>query len=410
MKSKLLIWVLLAIVAPCMLFAANYNVLVYPYNEQVIQILTAHFPTRFSDNSILEAKASREMTAQQRVLGEALHNAYLTKSDKAILKSSTQLFDQKVELESDRTPSDVVVLNSGSYSFDVNAILSEDLNYLNYMCEISDADLILVPVVSRISNFHHLEIYSFSYKGESLSKLYENVSPDSETFGNDVVIPFSSLFNEEPCGLLYLDGYVTGCDVLIDGFPTNVHDGFAVVSEGSHELSISCVGYQKKDLSVKIDKGLTTNVDASLVKISYSDLAIYSHPDSEILIDGKLMGQTPLRLDSYSIPFSLSFRADGYQMETLNIESTPEKISVELKPSWLGSTELLKSAKDEFYSDFARSLILFGAKIALGAFHDGRNEFFSSLDIVANGALTISLIDLVGSLVDYYRHSVYVTP
>ena len=106
----------------------------------------------------------------------------------------------------------------------------------------------------------------------------------------------------------------------------------------------------------------------------------------------------------------ISTEADKTRGTTLGILSDTRKVSVSLKPMWMSDETLLKEEKDEFYAGFARSLLIFGAKIALSTFNDGNNKVLGALDGIATGMLTVSFIDLVGSLVDYYRQTEYIAP
>ena len=69
----------------------------------------------------------------------------------------------------------------------------------------------------------------------------------------------------------------------------------------------------------------------------------------------------------------------------------------------------LKKAKDAFYSDFARCIIIFGLKVLAKTFNNGHSTFAAAAEAVANGALAVSLADFAGSLIDYYRTSEYVS-
>ena len=95
---------------------------------------------------------------------------------------------------------------------------------------------------------------------------------------------------------------------------------------------------------------------------------------------------------------------------TVGISQNTTSLSVELKPLWMGNEPILKRKKDAFYWAFARSLLIFGTKLALGVFNDGSSNVLSSLDMVSNGLLTVSVVDTVGSLVDYYRQTEYISP
>ncbi|MBQ3831024.1 MAG: hypothetical protein II813_08950, partial [Spirochaetales bacterium] len=107
---------------------------------------------------------------------------------------------------------------------------------------------------------------------------------------------------------------------------------------------------------------------------------------------------------------SLRFSSEGYADKTVGILSGTKTVSVSMKPKWMADGNLLKEEKNEFYAGFARSLLIFGAKIALRTFNDGTNKVLEALDGAATGLLAVSIVDLVGSLVDYYRQTEYIAP
>lgn len=393
-----------------MLYAADYNVLVYPYDEKVSSIVEDLFKTRSFDLAVFDSHEKRMEAIESKELGEALHKAYQQQSETAIANAKSKYDAERNSTSPGNDSFDVKVLDSSRYHFDLSAMLSGDELYLQYICETANADLILIPVVSMIQNFHHLVLYSYQYGDTGFVKQYENLALDTDSFDATVALDLASVFYDEGCSLVYLEGFLPGSTFQVDGTQTTVHDGYAVITEGQHELTLSCMGCEEKTVSLEIGSHETISMDASLKQITLGGLSISTSPMADVFVDGKTVGSTPLVLNDYHLPLTLTLKAEGYQTQTVSLKQRTEAISIDLKPSWLADSALQKDAKNEFYSDFARSLILFGAKIALGAFHDGTNKFFSSLDMIANGALTVSVIDLVGSLIGYYRHSVYVTP
>ena len=115
-------------------------------------------------------------------------------------------------------------------------------------------------------------------------------------------------------------------------------------------------------------------------------------------------------LDTYSLPLSLRFERDFYVGRNIGVSERSDGLYYELKPTWMSDESILKKKKDAFYWAFARSFLLFGAKLALGVFNDGSNNVLSSLDIAFNGVITVSIVDAIACLVDYYRQTEYISP
>ena len=166
----------------------------------------------------------------------------------------------------------------------------------------------------------------------------------------------------------------------------------------------------EKSQTVVLPADSLSSVDASLQAVLFSNLRIESDPVAEVLIGGKAVGRTPLLIDSYSVPTSVRFSLDGYSDAVIGLTEKKDGISVSLKPAWMADKDILKETKDNFYAAFARSLLIFGAKIGTRTLNKGDNRFLTGLDVAASGALTVSLVDMVGCLIDYYRQTEYLAP
>ena len=83
---------------------------------------------------------------------------------------------------------------------------------------------------------------------------------------------------------------------------------------------------------------------------------------------------------------------------------------VELKPQWMDDTGLYEKAKDDFYGSFARSLLIFGLRIAAGSLGGSGSQWYEAAGIALDGALVLSLTDLAAKLIEYYRCSEYISP
>ncbi len=407
MKRALLIAILL--VATSLfgaLFATDYNVLVYPANEEIELYIDKLFPSKEFSLELYSTKLQRQNTQKLKSLGEGLASAYSSESESSIEKAresyEAALQDQEVQ----EAPFDVVLVNS-SVTYDDQAIVSGDLVYLKYMCESSGADLILLPRVSSLSGFIHLQLFSYEYGASSLDLIYEAVSKDSDRFTVKAALELARLFSGQAPAVLQLQNVVAGTNVTVDGQTVGMVEDYIVTTEGRHIIALSALGHEDRLIATTLEADSVSYIDASLKQVNLTGLRVLSDPQATLRIDGVEVGTTPLEISSYQLPLALRLSSEGYSPRTISLMEEKEEVKVTLQPLWMSESGLLKDAKDEFYSDFARSLIMFGAKVALMSFNDGTNTFLTSVDVVATGALTISLVDLVGSLIDYYRASEY---
>ena len=210
--------------------------------------------------------------------------------------------------------------------------------------------------------------------------------------------------------MLHLESMVDGSEVLVDGKKVNVVDSCIICTEGKHTVSISATGYREKTIGIELTADTESSADAGLQAILFSGLEIESDPVADILIGGLPVGKTPLLVETYSVPSSVRLMHEGYSDAVIGLTGKTDSISVSLKPSWMADKAILKENKDDFYAAFARSLLIFGAKVFTRTMNDGDNKFMSVLDIAAGGALTVSIVDMVGRLIDYYRQTEYISP
>jgi hypothetical protein len=203
---------------------------------------------------------------------------------------------------------------------------------------------------------------------------------------------------------------VEGSEVQVDGKQYNVLDSHVLVPAGEHVITLSATGYVTRNIRLELAGGVTSTIAAKLSPILLSDLTITSDPEADVLIGGVNIGKTPLTVESYSLPASIRLTREGYSDSVIGLTQKADKISVSLKPQWMADEDILKINKDDFYAAFARSLLIFGAKIVTRTLNKGDNKLLSGLDIAASGALTVSIVDMVGCLIDYYRQTEYIAP
>lgn len=346
--KRFFVWVLLTFAVLFALNAEDCKVLVYPYNEQIAQIVEAFF-----DNAVL--------------------------------------------------------LPKGKDSYDVDVILSEDKNYLQFMAAKEGFDVLLVPRVSDLQGFCHLELFAMDSSDLRIQRIYESISQNSMSFEVSCANSIAGVLWDSPACLVKITDAVPGSRYEVDGNEVYSYSDMILVRQGEHSLTVSCQGYRTSELSFDAVSG-NLEMEISLVRNTSGTILVESSPFADLYIDSKYMGRTPFEISDMQLPLSLSLQANGYCTENITIDGARPDISVELKPLWMTDLSLQKNAKDRFYSALARSLLIFGGKLAAGAMNDGSSRFLSGVEIFADGALTLSIVDLVGCLIDYYRNTVYVTP
>ena len=408
MKNRTLVFVFILMLIPGIALCDAFNVLVYPSNDEISSYIGAFFPTAVLDSATIESKHQRMISDLQKENGEKLAKEYKGE-DSSKIKDAKNAFLES-DVEKPENPFDVKLVSFGGKAVNKDALVSGDRMLLRYMCLQSGADIILIPIISRLGGFNQLSLYRYSYASDEFSLIFERLSTDSERFTESSVLRFAPSFIEGRPVLIRLDNLVDGAYVTIDDKDVAVLDNFVFTTSGKHLLEIGALGHSTRLISINAISDAIISIDARLSSVVYSDLRIESNPSATVKVNGIELGQTPIVLESYSLPLTLRFEKENYMGKSVGLTENTNKISIDLKPEWMANQDLLKKSKDRFYWSFARTILLFGSKLALGLFNDGNNKIISSMNIAFNGLLTVSIVDAVGCLVDYFRQTEYISP
>ena len=393
---------------PAIAFSDDFNVLIYPSNAEISSYVSTFFPTAVLDSATIEAKEQRKIADYQKEAGEKLAKEYKGEDSSKIKAAKAELFDY--EVEKSENPYNVKLVNYNGKAVNTDVLASGDRMLLRYMCLQSKADIILIPIVSRLGDFNQISLYRYSYASDEFRMIFERLSTDSDRFTESSVLRFASSFMDTDPVLIRLDNLVEGAYVRIDEKDVQIQDGFVLTTSGQHRIEIGALGYSSRLVSINAIPNAIISFDAKLPAVVYYDLLIETNPSSTVKLNGIEIGETPLVLGSYSLPLTLRFEKDQYMGKNYAITEKTRKINIDLKPEWMASQDILKKSKDRFYWSFARSILLFGSKLALGLFNDGTNKVLSSLDMAFKGIIAVSIVDTVGCLVDYFRHTEYISP
>lgn len=408
MKNRTLVFVFILMLIPGIALCDAFNVLVYPSNDEISSYIGAFFPTAILDSATIESKQQRMISDLQKENGEKLTKEYKGE-DSSKIKDAKNAFLES-DVEKPENPFDVKLVSFGGKAVDKDALVSGDRMLLRYMCLQSGADIILIPIISRLGDFNQMSLYRYTYASDDFSLIFERLSTDSERFTENSVLRFAPSFIEGRPVLIRLDNLVDGAYVTIDDKDVAVLDNFVFTTAGKHLLEIGALGHSTRLISINAISDAIISFDARLSSVVYSDLRIESNPSATVKVNGIEIGQTPIVLESYSLPLTLRFEKENYMGKSVGLTENTNKISIDLKPEWMANQDLLKKSKDRFYWSFARTILLFGSKLAVGLFNDGNNKIISSMNIAFNGLLTVSIVDAVGCLVDYFRQTEYISP
>ena len=391
-------------------FAESFNVLVYPSNSEMERYIAAFFPQITADNAKKSLVLERLQLKADKELGEALAKAYKTE-DEAKVNEAKEAYENRAVVLEDEPFFGLKLCEQHKEAYDIKSLESGDGALLDMICRGNEADLLVMPVISDIQNFKLLRLYVYKRGSDSLELVFEQiVSRDSSYFPVESAMKLGQMLCGEPMALLYLDKMVDGSEVTVDGRTVNAVDNYILCEAGRRIIGLEATGYSGKSVNIDLPEDTVSEIDASLQALLFENLRIESDPVADVLIGGVKMGSTPLSVDSYSVPTSIRLSHEGYSDAVIGLTKKRDSISISLKPAWMADEDILKKNKDDFYGAFARSLLIFGAKIVTRTLNKGDNTFLSVLDIAAGGALTVSIVDMVGCLIDYYRQTEYISP
>ena len=391
-------------------FAESFNVLVYPSNTETERYITAFFPQITADKAKRTIVLERLQRKVDKELGEALAKAYSTE-DESKVNAAREAYDNRTVVLEDEPFFDLKLCEQPKEAYDIKALESGDAALLDMVCRANEADLLVMPVISDIQSFKHLCLYVYQRGSDKLELVFEQiVSRDSAYFPVESAMKLGQILCDAPMAVLYLDKMVDGSEVKVDGRTVNAVDNYILCEAGRHIIGLDATGYIEKTVSIDLPSDNVSEIDASLQALLFGNLRIESDPVADVLIGGVKMGSTPLLVESYSVPTSIRLSHEGYSDAVIGLTKKRDSISLSLKPAWMADEDILKKNKDDFYGAFARSLLIFGAKIVTRTLNNGDNTFLSVLDIAAGGALTVSIVDMVGCLIDYYRQTEYISP
>lgn len=150
-------------------------------------------------------------------------------------------------------------------------------------------------------------------------------------------------------------------------------------------LKYSKDGFGSSEKTVDLSPGEEANVAFEL-KLQLGDVSLISNPNAAVLIDGKAVGNTPLKLRLPAYKHTLSFLKKGYRAETRTVlpsPNSPKTVSVTLQTE---AAARLSSAKLTYKNAIGQDMILFKPDtVELGAPRSEKgqraNEFLRAVEL-----------------------------
>ncbi|MCS7057627.1 MAG: PEGA domain-containing protein [Meiothermus sp.] len=156
-------------------------------------------------------------------------------------------------------------------------------------------------------------------------------------------------------GTLSVSSTPAGAQVLVEGRPVGSTPLNLALRPGRVEVELRLPGYQNFRTTVQVRPGETTSLNANLVPaVQNGLLQVGSDPQgAQVLLNGRLVGYTPLNLSLAPGSYELELRLAGYQpfRATLRLASGQTlPVSANLKPL-RGSLEISTNTEARIFLD-----------------------------------------------------------
>lgn len=181
--------------------------------------------------------------------------------------------------------------------------------------------------------------------------------------------------------------------------PANATRGIRIAASISHAVRYTLPGYKPADIELTLAPGESRNVAFDL-EPNLGIVEVHAEPESEVEVDGKPAGTTPLTLELLAVPHKIRIAQDGYRSVTRTL--TPDPDAPQRIRVTLDSEAELRSAEapTQYTNDIGIMLKLFPNPgiIKMGSARDeaGRrpNEFVREVHLTRSFYVSVHEISI----------------
>jgi len=179
--------------------------------------------------------------------------------------------------------------------------------------------------------------------------------------------------------------FPAGGNLTLNGKPIRAAREVSLSPKKRYFLKYTKKGFGSSDKTIELSPGENAKISLELeLQLGYVNLN--SNPDASVFIDGKAVGNTPLKLRLPVYKHTLSFLKKGYRTETRTVmpsTSSPKAVSVTLQTE---AAARISSAKPMYKNSIGQDMILFKpSAIELGAPRSEKgqraNEFLRKVEL-----------------------------
>ncbi len=336
--------------------------------------------------------------------------AFLTLSVFAIEKTKVCIcpYNEDINAFISECPDFEIVKSSSGYTLDL--LKEKDEKVFSLIKEETEASYILIPEKFEREGLNFKRIYLYDFSKNEMNLLNTEISQMETSFSFESLLPVLKNICKKEYGLLKIKDLDTGITLKLDGLTVVPVNGYILAEPGKHNVSFSNFSASEKTEQIEIIPWQTVDIQLELSEKEFSNLTVKSNIKADVVKDSIVLGKTPFLLDTYTVPTILRLKAPGYADSLVALEKETKEVFVEMRPEWMQDGDIYKKAKDDFYLAFARSILIYGAKVifqSLDTMYPKVSEIGTNFTTVA---MTVSIGDLIYDLINYSRYAHYISP
>lgn len=303
-----------------------------------------------------------------------------------------------------------MTLKTSPVTTSIEDLRKGDIRLLRYICEASDSQYLMIPIQEDISGFINLQLYVFDLFTSEFKLCYTSLSRNTVYFPAEVILPLVLCVTGEKYSILELEGLGAGTNVLIDETEGLHSTNSFLVKPGKHSLILSEYGSETKTLDFYAEPEKVTVIAAETEKNIYEGILVKSDFRAEVFVDGKSIGFTPLVIRDYTLPLVMRFKAENFADRVITVSEPETYVSVKMKP--LIKTDITRYSKSRkmFYLSFARTLLIFGGRVAVNTVDFKSQTLKKNLNTGFNIALGVSAAEMLVRLIIYCKQAENIAP
>jgi len=338
--------VLFLITVSLLVWAADYNVLIYPANNELNHYVQTWFPTAYSTVPAAENVPKRYNDSAVANAGASLATAWKGTDTEAVKKAQTELEKEQEKFIDDASYTVKLVDYSGPVT--AEDVLELDPKVLSYLCKQSNADLLIIPGEKRIDDLYIISIDVWSEALQKTDRVFMEIRQNSELYSEQSVLALAPYFLDE--------------------------EHLAEFTIKKHQV----------------------------VKENIPSFRLTSDVPAQVWVNNVNAGVTPITLEHVGIPSIIRLSAEGYSDASLYVDGKSTSENISMKPAWMDDSDFYKETRNKFYTDFALALGAFGLRVAARSIDFQNQVFVKGADYITQGLIAAALVNLVYGLFNYY--------